>query len=217
MNIIYNQFICAYNCSVQSSIARLHTINYFYLMFGGQPCLPVDVMYRPIEKPLQSYGEYAKLFQHRLQRGSDLVKQHITTEHLHQKEFYDQDVYGKPYKMGDLVWLHSPVPKRDSCCKLHYPWAGPFKVLKWLPDTTYHIQNLHGNWQRKVVHFDRLKPCTNGVIQIDNAQMATQDHIPPLNTAAVNLPPSIGTNVELLDDDSDDTSAGSGSTSSGHP
>ena len=68
-----------------------------------------------------------------------------------------------------------------------------------------------------MVHFDRLKPCTNGVIQIENAQMATQDHILPLNTAAVNLPPSIGTNVELLDDDSDDTSAGSGSTSSGHP
>ena len=67
-------------------------------MLGSQPCLPVDVMYRPIEKPLQSYGEYAKLLQHRLQATFDLVKQHVTTEHLHQREFYDQKyvyLYGK--------------------------------------------------------------------------------------------------------------------------
>ena len=68
-----------------------------------------------------------------------------------------------------------------------------------------------------MVHFDRLKPCTNGVIRADNPQRTTHDHLPPLNTAVVNLPPSIGTNLELLDEDSDHTSAGSGSTSSGPP
>ena len=62
--------------------------------------------------------------------------------------------------MGDLVWLHSSVPKQDSHCKLHHPWTDPFKVLKQLSDTTYHI---HGNQQRKVVHFDRLEPCMNRV------------------------------------------------------
>ena len=55
-----------------------------------------------------------------------------------------------------------------------------------------------------MVHFDRLKPCTNGVIQADNHNwLYIQDHVPQLNTAAVNLPLSIGTNLELLDDDSD--------------
>ena len=66
---------------------------------------------------------------------------------------------------------------------------------------------------------DTLKPCINGVSQADSPQLATQDHVPPLNTAAVNLHvlPSIGTNLELLDDDSDQTTAGSGSTSSAPP
>ena len=52
-----------------------------------------------------------------------------------------------------------------------------------------------------------MKPCTTGVIPADNPQLATQDHVLPLNTAAVNLPPSIGTNLELLDDDNDQTTA----------
>ena len=66
-----------------------------------------------------------------------------------------------------------------------------------------------------MVHFDILKPCTNGVIPADNPQLATQDQVLPLNTAAVNLLPSIGTNLELLDDYSDQATAGSRSTSSG--
>ena len=82
----------AYNSSDQSSAGYTP----FYLMFGSQAHLSVDVMYRPIEQQLHSYGEYAKLLLQRLQRTFDLVKQHITIEHLRQKEFYDQKIYGKP-------------------------------------------------------------------------------------------------------------------------
>lgn len=170
-------------------------------------------MYRPIEQQSQSYGEYAKLLQNRLQTAFDLVKKHITKEHQRQKEFYDHKIHGKPYIAGDLVWLHSPVPKRESCRKLHHPWTGPFKVLKQLSDTTYRIQHLYSNRQRKVVHFDRLKPCTNMITHTDNQRQLLQDCAQPTeNTSpSANLPPTIGTNLELLDDDDDD--AGSGSTS----
>ena len=85
--------------------------------------------------------------------------------------------------MGDLVWLHSPVPKQGSCCKLHHPWTGPFKVIKQL---TYHIQ--HDNQQHKVVHFNRLKPCTNGVIHTYNPQMGTHNYVSPMDNAVINLP-----------------------------
>ena len=40
----------------------------------------------------------------------------------HQKELYDRKRHGDPYKVGDLVWLHSPVIPRGSSRKLHHPW-----------------------------------------------------------------------------------------------
>ena len=53
-----------------------------------------------------------------------------------------------------------------------------------------------------------ISPCT---IETDYPQQATQD---PMNSAEINLPLSFGTNLELLDNDSDQAAAESRSTSS---
>ena len=93
-----------------------------------------------------------------------LVREHGSKEHQRQKEFYDAKVHGEPYKIGDFVWLHLSPPKGTSH-KLHHPWTGPYKVIKKVSDVTYQIQHLYGNRQCKVIHFDRLKPCSREVIQ----------------------------------------------------
>ena len=78
--------------------------------------------------------------------------------HERQKAFYDRKVYGKPYTLGDLVWLYSPVPQKGTSRKLYHPWTGPFKVVKKISDVTYRIQQQQGKRLRKIEHFDRLKP-----------------------------------------------------------
>jgi len=80
-------------------------------------------------------------------------EQHVAKKHLHQKEFYDQKIHGDSYNTGDLVWLHSPVPGCESCCKFYDPWTSLFKVVKQLFDATYCIQHLYGNQKHKKVHF----------------------------------------------------------------
>ncbi|KAL5502426.1 hypothetical protein EMCRGX_G009196 [Ephydatia muelleri] len=72
---------------------------------------------------------------------------------------YDKRAHGKPYIIGDYVWLHSPVVPRGGSRKLHHPWTGPYKVITKLSDVTYRIQSLDKKRLRKVVHFDRLKIC----------------------------------------------------------
>jgi len=200
----YIRKVCmAYNSSVQSSTGYTP----FYLMFGRQARLPIDVLYGTREDSYQSHGNYAKLLECRLTNAFDIVREHVSKEHQRQKHFYDAKVHGEPYKAGDYVWLHSPPPKGTSR-KLHHPWTGPFKVIKKVSDATYHIQHLYGNRQRKVVHFDRLKPCSKEVIQ--SLQQSRPMSVEPVEQVAdestnLNSHNPIGANLELLDDYEDET------------
>ena len=183
----------AYNSSIQSSTGYTP----FYLMFGRQAHLPVDIMYGTSTQQLSSPGKHTRLLQYRLQSAFELVKEHTSREHQHQKEFYDLKLHGEPYKVGDYVGLHLPPPKRVSY-KLYHPWTGPYKVIKKLSEVTYRIQHLQGIHQWKVVHFDRLKPCSKATAQrcsqfsCNKPTEAVQSHISP---------PSVwGNNLELIDE-----------------
>ena len=81
-----------------------------------------------------------------------------------QKELYDAKVHGGEFKVNDLVWLHNPVVARGASQKLHCPWVRPYQVVKKLSTAVFRIQDIRrGKRSRKVVHFDRLKPCSSTV------------------------------------------------------
>lgn len=111
-------------CSI---LYKLHTI---YLMFGHKAWLPVDIMYRPMKQAEQSCAE---LLQTRIHTAFDLVKKHVTKEHQYQTEFYDWKIHRKPYKTGDLVWLHSPVPKKNYTVSFTIPGPAPLKYWNNCP------------------------------------------------------------------------------------
>ena len=196
----YIRKVCmAYNSSIQSSTGYTP----FYLMFGRQARLPIDVLYGTREESYQCQGEYARLLQTRLNSAYDIVREHVAKEHQRQKEFHDLKVHGEPFKAGDCVWLHSHAPKGTSR-KLHHPWTGPYKVIKKVSDVTYRIQHLYRNRQCKVVHFDRLKPCSREIIQsLQHSQPMSAQKEMGQNTCNAPQNP-IGNNLELLDDYDDD-------------
>ena len=198
----------AYNSSVQSSTGYTP----FYLMFGCQAQLPVDIIYRPSCTDSQSAppstSAYASQLQTRLLTAFDLVRDHASTHHKRQKAFYDQKVYGKPYMPGDLVWLYSLVPQKGTSRKLYHAWTGPFKVVKKISDVTYRIQQQQGKRTRKIVHFDRLKPCSGNIhssstqTQINSEDTTAQ---PPDNHRSVTH--TFGNHTELINEHDDDDAA----------
>ena len=151
----------AYNTSEQATTGY----SPFYLMFGRNARLPVDIMF-PTEKPAAdhvTYGEYAKTMKETMEKAFHTVRDHVGDKQERQKQFYDKKCHGQPFQTGDLVWLHSTVIPRGQAKKLYHPWTGPWKVVKPLSEAVYRIKGPSGSKQRRmIVHFDRLKPCQKG-------------------------------------------------------
>ena len=106
----------AYNTSKQTSTG----FALFYLMFGQQARIPLDVIFgSPIPELWMTSLNLSKS----LEQAYELARDHLGTAAERQKEHYDWRVHGEPYKVGDQVWLHNPVVPRGSSKKLNCPWT----------------------------------------------------------------------------------------------
>lgn len=148
----------AYNSSIQSTTGYTP----FFLMFGRNVRLPVDLMYGTGKPDVVTYGEYATRLKKSIEAAYLRVRENVSKKHECQKQFYDRKCHGDPFEEGDLVWLHSPVVPRGKSRKFHHPWTGPWRITERLSDVTYRIRDCNRRHRQVVVHFDRLKPCTPG-------------------------------------------------------
>ena len=144
----------AYNTSVHSSTG----FTPFFLMFGRQAKLPIDVVYGNPSSESDSVGQYATNLQKSLQEAYQNVRARTSAVAKRQKELYDRKVHGEILEVGNLVWLHSPAVSRGHSKRLHCPWTGPFTVVKRLSDAVYRIQDTRPRRRRTRV-VDRLKLC----------------------------------------------------------
>ena len=116
----------AYNTSVHPTTG----FSPFFLMFGRQVRMPVDVMYGSPNDEEASPAEHVANLKKRLESAYQRVRDQMGQKLDRQKEYYDKKIHGQPFKQGDLVWLHSPVVPRGRAKKLHRSWSGPFKVVR---------------------------------------------------------------------------------------
>ena len=96
----------AYRTSVQETTG----FTPFSLMFGREARLPIDVFGSPPNhNSVQSTNEYSKQMRQRLEDSCNRVRIHMNLQQRRQKDVYDHKTHGNPFKVNDLVWLHSPV------------------------------------------------------------------------------------------------------------
>ena len=121
--------------------------------------MPIEIMFGSPTPPTSSSSEYAGHLQKQLESAYQRVRDKLGHKLDRQKDLYDRKVHGKPYNVGELVWLHSPAMPRGQARKLRRPWTGPFRVVRRISEATYRIENVWTRRQRLVVHFDRCKLC----------------------------------------------------------
>ena len=130
----------------------------YFLLYGREMRLPLDVIYRPPERD-QPRTDYAIEVRKTLDQAYKVARDHPQLAHKRQKDYYNRRTRGKRFKQGESVWIHTPVIEKGVAPKLNEPWTKPFKLKKQLSDVKYEIQDM-ANKTSKVVHFDLLKRAT---------------------------------------------------------
>eukprot|EP00731_Ephydatia_muelleri_P031170 Em0022g684a len=151
----------AYNSSFQSNTGY----SPYFLMFGRDARLPMDIIYdttTPDGIEQQPYAAYVKSQHALLTDAFRRVWENTGQKYSFQKEIYNKKVHGQPLVDGDMAWLFNPAIRKGQPRKLHKPWSGPYRIRRKMSEVTYQIQHT-GNHKLKVVHFNRLKRCPNNI------------------------------------------------------
>ena len=173
------QKVCfAYNTSVHASTGQTP----FFLMFGRQAQLSLDLVFITDVSPSMTTPEYAVELKRSLEAAYEKMRR-----------LYNRRVHGDLHQVGDHVWLHTTVLSRGYTKKLHHPWTGPYQVIKRLSDSTYRMQLLRAPHKRLVVHFNRLKPCGDAIEVSPPAEDTSVSGEP------VPEPPVTGTRLDVVE------------------
>ena len=90
---------------------------------------------------------------------------------------------------------------RGMAKKLHCPWSGPFRIIKKLSSVVYRIQDTRrARKNRKVVHFDRLKPCPENT-RLDDSNLEVRSQTEPGVSDVLPKNRFPGNQLQLMDDD----------------
>ena len=113
------QLCYAYNTSVHYSTGYIP----FFIMFGRQARLPVDLAFQlPQRQPLY-HTQYAIHLQSTLGDSNKQVREKLGHNLQRQKEIYNRKAHGSSYNKGDMVWLFNATTPRGQHKKFHRPWS----------------------------------------------------------------------------------------------
>ncbi len=130
-------------------------------MSGREVNLPLDLLVSRNELSKEEYvtpEAYASEICGRMHKAFEMARNNIKCEQKRQKRLYVAKIKGKPYALGDKVWLYCPRRKVGLSPKLQSFWKRPYEVKKCISDAVYRIESVKTHC-RSVVHFDILKPC----------------------------------------------------------
>lgn len=151
---LYLNLTCfSYNTSKQETTQ--HTP--FYLLFGREARLPIDVALG--QDPNRHHD--AEEILHRVRKCREDVTELIKKSQEKQKKRYDQRHRHVEYSEGSSVMVWTPTRKKGKTTKLLHRWHGPYQVCKKLNDLNYEIKIVprgRRTMYYDTIHVSRLKP-----------------------------------------------------------
>ena len=143
----------AYRTAIQESTKETP----FYLIYGRDPCLPLDaVLSAPISK-YASVDDYKQEVIKRTQEARYVGQQCIERAQFNQTTKYNasEKVKDSEFKPGDRDWLYTPQVAKGLSSKLAHLWNGPCRINRKLSEVNVEIEE--SPHRKTIVQVNRFK------------------------------------------------------------
>ena len=135
--------VFVYNATPHSSTG----LSPYYLMFGRDPLLPIDVMLGRIEPSAGSVDKWLETHAKNLFEASEIAGFNLQQSALARQKTYNKKARKAPLPIGCRVLVRNRVLGRN---KIQDHWKPtPYKVIKKLQDNVYTIQCADGTGPTK--------------------------------------------------------------------
>lgn len=132
-----------------------------FLMFGQEPCLPVDFLLGHVPEPeAGTVCDWVKEHRRRLQVGFDCAKERMETAAMHRRDRHNQKVLSAPLDINQTVYLRDLSIRGRH--KIQDAWSPTLYQVVRAPEpggVVYSIAPLHDHSQVRQVHRTKLKPA----------------------------------------------------------
>ena len=132
----------------------------FYVLFGREPRLPIDIKYLPemSDDVTTSVSEYRKRTVEKVELAQKLAKENLHRSKQKMKEYYDRNSKEPVFEVGQRVWVYTPKSKKGLSKKLLHCWFGPYRIVEQSSPVHYRLRTETNKNVTFAVHANRMKP-----------------------------------------------------------
>ena len=129
----------------------------FYLLYGREPRLPVDVSLLLSDSNLSpSVAEHRARIVEALENARRIVQSNTQLAQQRMKENYDKTSAPAPFEIGSKVWVYTPMKRKGLSKKLMHNYHGPYRVVAKLSPVHFKLRTLDNRPVSVPVHANRL-------------------------------------------------------------
>ena len=131
-------------------------------MFGQVLGQPADLLLDPPRTDFVTVPRYAIYLKNTLRTAHNYASEQLGKSVATYKEFHERQVSGKPFSLGDVVWLLHIERHIGHSAQLEQRAIGTYLIVAKL-GSNYRIAKAPDN-PGKVVHYNRLRLCIGSIL-----------------------------------------------------
>ena len=116
----------------------------FYVLYGREPRLPIDVKYLPpVANDLStSVLDYRKRVVEKVELAQNLARENLQRAQQKMKDYYDQKTKEPVFEVGQRVWVYTPRTRKGLSKKLMHNWLGPYRIVEKLSPVHFKLRTI---------------------------------------------------------------------------